>query len=295
MTTIEDAVSSAIFRIKSHGSELCIYACSDDANANDNDRDAGRTAAPKPPLLLVHGFRAHARWWDAVVPALCQSYQVFTYDFAGMGDSECRPAYRDSQFVDDLLAVVMFIEQTVAQPLAAVIGHSWGGQITLQACARRPDLARQALILDSYMMLASDTEHPALPTTGNRKTYASCAEAVAAFRLSPPQPVDPDLLAALARKSLCATAAGWRWKFDPALTGLTALLLEPLAAQITLPVGVIYGAASALITPARAAAMAALLPAGHGPYALAAAHHHLMLDQPQALAALLLELLARPL
>jgi pimeloyl-ACP methyl ester carboxylesterase len=60
-------------------------------------------------------------------------------------------------------------------------------------------------------------------------------------------------------------------------------------------VAIIYGADSALITPARAAAMAALLPAGHGPYALAGAHHHLMLDQPLALAALLLELLARPL
>lgn len=249
-------------------------------------------AKNSPTLLLVHGFRAHAGWWDYLLPLLATRYQVFTYDFAGMGNSELRRHYSEDTCVDDLLAMVTFIEQLTGRPLRAVVGHSWGGQITLQACAQRPDIAAEAFILDSYLKLPSDSDHPQSPAIGNRKAYATQAEAIGAFRLSPPQPLESEKLAALAQKSMYLSEAGWRWKFDPELPPLHPMPLEQYAAQITLPVSVIYGADSALINPARAQGVVDLLPQGRGPFAVADAHHHLMLDQPQRLADLLLDLLA---
>ncbi len=46
-----------------------------------------------PPLLLLHGFLAHAHWWDFVAPSLAESYRVIAPDFSGMGDSEYRDDY----------------------------------------------------------------------------------------------------------------------------------------------------------------------------------------------------------
>ena len=42
----------------------------------------------KPPLILVHGTRDHARSWDRVAEALVDRYCVYVPDLRGHGDSE---------------------------------------------------------------------------------------------------------------------------------------------------------------------------------------------------------------
>jgi pimeloyl-ACP methyl ester carboxylesterase len=44
--------------------------------------------AGRPPVLLIHGGAAHARWWDFVAPALVNSHHVIALDQRGHGDSE---------------------------------------------------------------------------------------------------------------------------------------------------------------------------------------------------------------
>ena len=43
-----------------------------------------------PPLLLMHGFLAHARCFAFIAPFLAEHYHVVAYDLSGMGDSEAR-------------------------------------------------------------------------------------------------------------------------------------------------------------------------------------------------------------
>ena len=38
-------------------------------------------------MLLLHGFRGHAHWWDFVAPWFAAEYRVIAIDFGGMGDS----------------------------------------------------------------------------------------------------------------------------------------------------------------------------------------------------------------
>jgi pimeloyl-ACP methyl ester carboxylesterase len=245
-------------------------------------------------LLLVHGSRGHSGWWDEVIPRLTRHYRVFAFDFAGMGDSDQRPAYNQEMHVEDLLTVSAAVKHIGGQPLRAIIAHSWGGQITLLAASQQPELAMQLLILDSYCVLPSETRELSPPPRGNQKVYPTADAAAAAFRLSPPQPEHAARVRALAHKSMRKCEGGWRWKFDPNMAVALPLLITRIAHRLTLPVVVIYGEKSEIISTAMASELVDLLPQGLGPYSLPGAHHHLMLDQPEALSALLCKLLLRP-
>jgi pimeloyl-ACP methyl ester carboxylesterase len=245
-------------------------------------------------LLLVHGSRGHSGWWDEVIPRLTRHYRVFAFDFAGMGDSDHRPAYSQDMHVEDLLTVSAAVKHICGQPLRAIIAHSWGGQITLLAAAQQPTLALQLLILDSYCVLPSETRELSPPPRGNQKIYPTADAAAAAFRLSPPQPEVAHRVTTLAHKSMRRCEGGWRWKFDPNMAVAQALDILSIASRLTLPVAVIYGANSEIISTEMASELVELLPQGLGPHSLPDAHHHLMLDQPEALSELLCKLLLRP-
>ena len=41
----------------------------------------------KPGLFLIHGYSAHAHWWDFIAPSFLENYCVVAIDLSGMGDS----------------------------------------------------------------------------------------------------------------------------------------------------------------------------------------------------------------
>ena len=59
-----------------------------------------------PALLLLHGFLAHAHWWDFIAPWLAEDYRVIAPDFGGMGDSGHRSEYHHERFVDEIGALL---------------------------------------------------------------------------------------------------------------------------------------------------------------------------------------------
>ncbi len=252
----------------------------------------------KPVLLLVHGHRAHLSWWDGVLPILSTRYRVFAMDFSGMGDSDRRAetrganGYSQDGHARDLQCVVDYISHYTKQVVSAIIAHSWGGQITLVAAAANPSIASQLLILDSYCVLPGEVSEFGPVPIGNRRLYPSAELAAAAFRLSPPQPIEPKLLVALAHKSMCNIEGGWCWKFDPNLSKIEPLALADVASKLTLPVSIIYGAMSSIVSAERAARVVHALPQGRGPIAVAGAYHHLMLDHPEDTARVVMGVLA---
>ena len=77
--------------------------------------------------LLVHGFPDDQRMWEPVVEELPPEWHVVTYDVRGAGRSTApagRAAYRTSQLVEDLIAV---LDATVpAGQRVHLVAHDWG-------------------------------------------------------------------------------------------------------------------------------------------------------------------------
>ena len=83
----------------------------------------------KPPLLLVHGGRDHARNWDWVARALRDEYRVIAPDLRGHGDSEWSIGgqYTLPEYVLDIAQLIDVLDLA---PLR-IMSHSMGGAVSL--------------------------------------------------------------------------------------------------------------------------------------------------------------------
>ncbi|MET0342735.1 MAG: alpha/beta hydrolase [Polyangiales bacterium] len=244
-------------------------------------------AHDKPALFFMHGFRGHARWWSFVAPYFCEQYRVYALDFSGMGESEGRASYDPLVFALDIAAVVRHagIER------ATMVGHSFGGNRLLRMCAEHPELVERAVVIDSYVRFLDDPEGPRV-TARPRKLYPRYDEAKARYRLTPPENAAADyLLDYIAHHSIEQAEGGFRWRFAD---NLELASFEPdgaaLLRRVHVPVTYVYGALSR-IGHALPRKIVQHIAGARGPIAVPEAHHHVMLDQPLALVALLRALL----
>lgn len=241
-----------------------------------------------PVLHFVHGFQAHARWWDHIAPHFTDRYRPVAIDLTGMGDSDRRPEYSRRQYAREILAV---LDRESTGP-ATLVSHSFGSVSALYAGRLAPERIERIVVVDAHVFRAED-DGPAREMA--LRPYATYEEAVARYRLNPPGqwPV-PEVFAYLARHSLRETAAGWEWKFDPAI--LRSVHGEKIRAELCgleLPVDFIRGEFSETAGPDAAEGFRANLPRLGEPVTIPLCHHHVMIEQPLALVTTLRGLLAR--
>jgi pimeloyl-ACP methyl ester carboxylesterase len=245
--------------------------------------------ASKPLLLLMHGFRSHAHWWDWTAPYLATHYRVVAPDLSGMGDSAHRQSYEPDTFAEDVIGYL----DAMGLPPAVGIGHSYGGSTLLRACVKRPDLFSRLILLDTCLTFQEEATAPqTLPRPVKNTCYPSLETAMARFVLRPRQPSRLGyLLQHIARHSARQDDGGWRWKFDPAVYPFDKFRCDAdaLLARVQRPVDYIRAECSSVVNPARAQTIARLLPqtGGKGVIEIPDTHHHMMLDQPIALIATL--------
>lgn len=248
----------------------------------------------KPVLLLLHGFRSHAHWWDWTAPYLASGYRIVAPDLSGMGDSAHRENYAADTFAEDVIA---FLEATQLSPVTAV-GHSYGGSTLLRACANRPELFSRLILLDTSLTFGEDAHAPKTPPRVlSNASYPNLETAIARFVLRPRQPTSlPYLLQHIARHSARQHEDGWRWKFDPAVYphDKDRCDSELLLSRVKCPVEYVRAGNSSVVSPARARTIAQFLrhPDSHGMIEIPDTHHHMMIDQPIALIAVLRTLLS---
>lgn len=248
------------------------------------------------PLVLLHGGAANAGWWRWLAPSLAEDRTVVCMDLSGHGASGWRSRYTFDGWARELLAVA----SAAGQGPAVLCGHSMGGIVATVAAARSPAQVAALILVDTPLAGPSQSGivH-AERTFATPKRYPDEASARDRFRLLPPQPVaHPALLDLLVVRSLRQVADGWTWRFDPEAfavppPGRPADLGGHLD-SLQIPVWSIVGGESATVPPedrSRLAARALAAPAG-GHREIRGGHHHLMFDQPLALQAALLEVLA---
>ena len=249
-----------------------------------------------PGLLLLHGKMAHAHWWSFIAPWFAATHRVVALSFAGMGGSEWRDAYSAQTMADEAMAVAAASGLFDAPTRPIVVGHSFGGFVSL-LCAHQHG-ARLGGVFTLDMPLMSREQRQARARPGLRqaialrptKLYPSLAAALARFRFAPEQPCENLYIADhIARTSLKqvssanGAAAAWTWRFDPRVApvgpGNAALAL----AEAACPVAIGWGADSALVTPAVARYVCELAGRTAPRIEIPAARHHVMVDQPLAL------------
>jgi pimeloyl-ACP methyl ester carboxylesterase len=116
------------------------------------------------PLVLVHGSWADHHNWDAVVPALAQTFRVFTYDRRGHSQSE--RLSKQGSIEEDVADLAAFIGANRLAP-AHVAGNSFGAAIALKLAAAQPDLFASVVVHEPPLigMLGDD---PTLPVIRER-------------------------------------------------------------------------------------------------------------------------------
>jgi len=104
----------------------------------------------KPPLLLVHGGKDHARSWDWVARALRRDYHVIAPDLRGHGDSSWAIGgqYTMPEYVLDLAQLI----DALALAPVRIVAHSLGAAVSLFYAGVYPDKVRKLVAVEGMGM-----------------------------------------------------------------------------------------------------------------------------------------------
>jgi pimeloyl-ACP methyl ester carboxylesterase len=248
------------------------------------------------PILLVHGNAAHAHWWSFIAPQLAAERRVLAMDLGGMGDSGMRAAPSPDAYAADIASVLADLTAKGLPP-ADIVAHSFGGLMSTWLAARHPE-GYERLVLIDVPFVDEDEYRPSWRMDGRRTVHPSLEAALSRFRLRPAQPCDNQfLIDHIARHGLERVADGWTWKartnpwdFEPFEHGFWTAMSEA-AASVRKPPILLRGALSSLCMPAMAERWKVLFGPDVEIHVIPGSHHHIMLDQPLALAAKLESLL----
>jgi pimeloyl-ACP methyl ester carboxylesterase len=113
------------------------------------------------PVVFVHGSADDLRSWDQQLPGIGASYRAIAYSRRyARPNEDIAPGVDDQTLphVDDLVA---FLRVIGAAP-AHLVGHSWGGLISLMAAVRHPQVVR-SLVLQEPPVLSLVMSVPPRP------------------------------------------------------------------------------------------------------------------------------------
>jgi pimeloyl-ACP methyl ester carboxylesterase len=243
--------------------------------------DAPRT------IVLLHGNSANAWWWDPVAQVTSPDYRLLALDQRGHGDSEwARPAaYSPLDYARDLERFVAHVSANREKPV--VVGHSMGGLSVLAYAQRSPGSARGVMAIDSAVTSSRGRDRylsrlKALPLV----TYPDLDTAKARFRLMPDEGgIAIEILHEIAEKSLARTDEGrWTLKFDrESFLGGDGLAVLDTIKEIRIPMMLVRAERSRIMT-AEGVESARVANPEVRVVTIPDAHHHVLLEKPDAVA-----------
>lgn len=248
------------------------------------------------PVLLVHGILAHSFIWRDVIPKLSERYEVIAVDLLGCGDSTMpmRLSLSLASQADYLVELV----QWLGLGKVHFVGHEVGGAIGQMLAVRHPKAVRSLSLVNSV----TQELWPVWPVSWLRIPFlryvilstldAGLFEWIIRRSLAHRDKMTDALMMEFYRplQTLVGRAALLHFARCLKSTDLTAVELELKHLQV--PVNVIWGARDRYLPPATPERLRALFP-GSTLRRIETAGHLVPIDEPERLAELLVEALAR--
>ncbi|MCE9576396.1 MAG: alpha/beta hydrolase [Deltaproteobacteria bacterium] len=244
------------------------------------------TGGDGPLIVFAHGLLMSTEMYRAQIAALRDRYRCVAFDFRGQGES---PLAASGYDMDTLAGDAAALVESLGAGPAHWVGLSMGGFVGIRLAARRPELVRSLVLLDT----AADPE----PRRSARK-YAAMLVLSRAVGV---KPFIPTAMAAL---------FGTTWRRDPARADERAAMRATLRsrdpegvrratrgvidrppcvellARIKVPTLVASGEEDTAITPARSRPLAAGIPGARFEL-IPRAGHSSTIENPAAVTALI--------
>jgi pimeloyl-ACP methyl ester carboxylesterase len=100
---------------------------------------------PTAPILALHGLASSANWYERLAARLSRKHRTVAPDQRGHGQTTQAPSGYDWQtLAADAIRVLDHLELEQA----AVLGHSWGGNVAINVAARFPERISKLVMID---------------------------------------------------------------------------------------------------------------------------------------------------
>jgi pimeloyl-ACP methyl ester carboxylesterase len=222
-----------------------------------------------------------------VARATAPEFRLLALDQRGHGDSEWTrpPAYSPLDYASD---VARFVEHaSTGREAPVVVGHSMGGLNVLAFARQSPKSARGAMAIDIAITSSQRRNRylsrlKGLPVVN----YPDLATAKARFRLMPEEGgIATEIIHEIAEKSLARTDDGrWTLKFDrESFLGGDGLAVLDTIKEIRIPLMLVRAERSRIMT-VEALESARVANPQVRVLTIPDAHHHVILEKPDAVA-----------
>ena len=104
------------------------------------DGDASAT-----PILALHGLASSANWYERLAARLSREYRIYAPDQRGHGQTTQTPSGYDWQ---TLATDAIHFMDHLGLERAAVLGHSWGGNVAINVAAKFPERVSHLVMID---------------------------------------------------------------------------------------------------------------------------------------------------
>jgi pimeloyl-ACP methyl ester carboxylesterase len=108
-------------------------------------RDGGQER-DSPPVVLLHGWGTSAEAVTPVQTVLASEFRVLAFDLPGFGQSDPPQGAWDSAAYADFVKQAL---DALALSNVSLIGHSFGGKISIVLAARWPELVHRLVLVNS--------------------------------------------------------------------------------------------------------------------------------------------------
>lgn len=97
------------------------------------------------PILALHGLASSANWYERLAARLSREYRVFAPDQRGHGQTtQATTGYDWQTLASD---AIRFLDHLGIER-AAVLGHSWGGNVAINVAAKFPERVSRLVMID---------------------------------------------------------------------------------------------------------------------------------------------------
>lgn len=259
-----------------------------------------------PPLLALHGWLDNAASFSTLAPLLAAHFHVVAIDMLGHGRSPHAAPGNAYHFADGVLEVLDAAD-ALGWDQFVLLGHSRGGGIATLTATACPERIHRLILIEALGPLAATADHSAAQlqravrqirdvARKPLRVFATSFEAVAARAKA--SGLSTAAATQIVTRGIRDVPGGFSWSSDPRLTvgslqRFTEAQVLDIVAAITAPTLLLLAPDSAIKPIEEAAFEARIARVADIEVRHIDGGHHLHLENPQPVAAAILDFLQR--